>query len=71
LRILNEVRERYQFWLVGYARLALQIAWKLSGLRECGSMPPVVASLQAVIAKRAAEQLESNGRPGTQIENSV
>jgi hypothetical protein len=34
-------------------------------------MPPVVASLQAVIANTAAEQLQPNDRPGNQIENPV
>jgi hypothetical protein len=71
LRILNGVRERYQFWLVGYARLELAIAWKPRRLRECGAVPSVVASLRAVIAKRAAEQGKRNGRMGEQIENPV
>jgi hypothetical protein len=47
------------------------IAWKPRSLGECGAMPPVVASLQAVIAKRAAEKLQWNGRLGNQIENPV
>jgi hypothetical protein len=34
-------------------------------------MPPVVASLQAVIAYISAEQLQSNDPPDNQIENPV
>jgi hypothetical protein len=71
LRILKEVRERHQFWQVGYAGLRLPIAWKPRWLREWSDMPYVVACLQAVIAQRAAEQLEWNGRLGNQIENPV
>src|ERR1700693_2412962 len=46
-------------------------AWKPRRLRECGGMPPVVASLQAVIAYISAEQLQSNDPPDNQIENPV
>jgi hypothetical protein len=34
-------------------------------------MLPVVASLQAVTPKKAAAQLQWNGRPGSQIENPI
>jgi hypothetical protein len=44
-------------------------AWKPGGLRECGVIPPVLASLQAAIAKRAAEWLRWHGRVAEQIEN--
>ena len=34
-------------------------------------MPPVVASLQAVVPKKAAAQVQWNGRPGSHIENPI
>jgi hypothetical protein len=49
----------------------LAIAWKPQRLRECGNMLHVVASLQAVLATRAAEWLQWKGRVGNQIENLV